>query len=159
MEARQLQGKCQKQNFSLYATFVDLTTVFDTISNDGLWKIMNKFGCPDRFITLARQFHYGMLDRVQDDVESSHSFLVTNGVKQDYVIAPTLFSMMILAILTDTFCDGDNEIALSYQFDGKPWNLQRLQARTKVHIDIIHALPFANDCALNAVTQSTIQES
>ena len=27
-------------------TFVDLTKAFDTVSREGLWKIMAKFGCP-----------------------------------------------------------------------------------------------------------------
>ena len=44
--ARQLQEKCQEQNLDLYMTFVDLTKAFDTVSRDGLWKIMAKFGCP-----------------------------------------------------------------------------------------------------------------
>ena len=43
--ARQVQEKCQEQNVDLYMTFVDLTKVFDTVSQ-GLWKIMAKFGCP-----------------------------------------------------------------------------------------------------------------
>ena len=40
--ARQLQEKCQEQNVYLYMTFVDLTKAFDTVSRDGLWKIMAK---------------------------------------------------------------------------------------------------------------------
>ena len=42
--ARQLQEKCQEQNVDLYMNFVDLTKTFDTVSRDGLWKIMAKFG-------------------------------------------------------------------------------------------------------------------
>ena len=42
--ARQLQEKCQEQNVDLCMTFVDLTKAFDTVSRDGLWKIMAKFG-------------------------------------------------------------------------------------------------------------------
>ena len=42
--ARQLQEKCQEQNVDLYMTFIDLTKAFDTVSRDGLWKIMTKFG-------------------------------------------------------------------------------------------------------------------
>ena len=34
----------------LYMTFVDLTKAFDTVSRDGLWNIMAKFGCPPRYI-------------------------------------------------------------------------------------------------------------
>ena len=40
--ARQLQEKCQEQNVDLNMTFVDLTKAFDTVSREGLWKIMVK---------------------------------------------------------------------------------------------------------------------
>ena len=52
--ARQLQEKCQEQNVDLYMTFVDLTKAFDTVSRDGLWKIMTKFGCPPRYLAMVR---------------------------------------------------------------------------------------------------------
>ena len=39
----QLQEKCQEQNVDLYMIFVDLTKAFDTVSLEGLWKIMAKF--------------------------------------------------------------------------------------------------------------------
>ena len=67
--ARQLQEKCQEQNVDLYMTFVDLTKAFDTVSREGLWKIMTKFGCPDKFIAMLWQFHDGMLAKVQNDGE------------------------------------------------------------------------------------------
>ena len=52
--ARQLQEKCQEQNVDLYMTFVDLTKAFDTVSREGLWKIMTKFGWPAKFIAMVR---------------------------------------------------------------------------------------------------------
>ena len=58
--ARQLQEKCQ----DLYMTFVDLTKAFDTVSREGLLKIMAKFGCPAKYIAMVCQFHDGMLVRV-----------------------------------------------------------------------------------------------
>jgi len=48
------------RSIELYTTSVDLTKAFDTVSRDGLWKIMKKYGCPDKFITIVRQFHDGM---------------------------------------------------------------------------------------------------
>ena len=39
---RQLQEKCQEQNVEIYMTFVDLTKAFDTVSGEGLWKIVAK---------------------------------------------------------------------------------------------------------------------
>ena len=61
--ARQLQEKCQEQNVDLYMTFVDLTKAFDTVSREGLWKIMAKFDCPARYIAMVRQYHDGMQAR------------------------------------------------------------------------------------------------
>ena len=72
--ARQLQEKFQEQHRDLYTTFVDLTNAFDTVSREGLWKIMGKFGCPDKFISMVRQFHNGMHARVLDDGDSSNVF-------------------------------------------------------------------------------------
>ena len=48
-------------------TFVDFTKAFETVSRDGLWKIIAKFGCPPRFIAMARQFQDDMHARVQND--------------------------------------------------------------------------------------------
>ena len=47
---------------------------------------------PPRFIATVRQFYDGMQVHVQNDGE----FSVTNVIKQGYVMAPTLFSMMFL---------------------------------------------------------------
>ena len=80
-------------------TFVDLTKAFDTVSREGLWKFMAKFGCPAKFIAMVWQFHDGMLARVQNNGKFSDPFPVTNGVKQGCVLASTLFSMMFSAIL------------------------------------------------------------
>ena len=70
--ARQLQEKCQEQIMDLYMTFFDLIKAFDTVSREGLWKIMAKFGYPTMFIAMVRQFHDGMLARAKTMV----SFLI-----------------------------------------------------------------------------------
>ena len=43
--ARQLQEKCQEQYDDLFITFIDVTKAFDNVCRDGLWLIMEKFGC------------------------------------------------------------------------------------------------------------------
>ena len=78
------------------------------------------------------QFHDGMLAKVQNDGEFSDPFPVTNGVKQGCVPASTLFSVMFSVMLTDAFQDGDNDIPIRYRFDGKLFNLKRLQGKSKV---------------------------
>ena len=71
------------------------------------------------------------------DGEFSEPFEVTNGVKQGCVMAPTLFSMMFSAMLMDAFEDSATSFPLRYRFDGKIFNLRRLQAKTKVQTDVL----------------------
>uniref|UniRef100_K7EZK3 Reverse transcriptase domain-containing protein n=1 Tax=Pelodiscus sinensis TaxID=13735 RepID=K7EZK3_PELSI len=155
--ARQLQEKCQEQNVQLYTVFVDLTKAFDSVSREGLWKIMAKFGCPDTFIEMVKQFHDGMLARVQDHGNYSEPFTVTNGVKQGCILAPSLFSLMFSAVLIDAFRESNVGIDLRYRFDGRLFNLRRLQTRTKVQFETIRDFLFADDCALNSGTQAGMQ--
>ena len=75
---------------------------------------MAKFGCQVKFITMVKQFHDGMQARVQDDEVYSKPFPVTSGVKHGCVLAPTLFSMMFSAMLTDAFRLGD--IGVNFKF-------------------------------------------
>ena len=138
-------------------TFVDLTKSFDSVSREGLWKIMAKFGCPAKFIPMVRQFHDDMLARVQKDGEFSDPFPVTNGVKQGCVLTSTLFSMMFSAMLTDAFQDGDNGTPIRYRFDGKLFNLRRLQAKSKVQTEVLDEFLFADDMAKGAPTDEKMQ--
>ena len=155
--ARHLQEKCQEQNTDFFSTFVDLTKAFDTVCRKGLWKIMAKFGCPDKFISMVRQFHDGMQARVQDLIDISNPFPVTNGVKQGCVLAPTLLSMMFSAMLHDALRDGGEGIDIRYRTDGKLFNHRRLQAKTKIKTETIRDLLFADDCALCADSETNMQ--
>ena len=156
--ARQLQEKFEEQNMDLYMTFVDLTKAFDTVSRVGLRKVVAKFGCPTKFIAMVRQFHDGMLARVQTDGKFSDPFPVTSGVKHDCVLAPTLFSMMSSAMLTAAFHDNDNGIHIRYRFDGKLFNLRRLQAKSKMQTEVLDEFLFAEDMAMGAPTEEKMQK-
>ena len=63
----------------------------------------------------------------------SQPFAVTKGVKQGWVLAPTLFSMVFSAILTDTIRGGDIGVDFRYRTDGKllfnPSSIFQLQCR------------------------------
>nr|VZI30788.1 unnamed protein product [Spirometra erinaceieuropaei] len=124
--ARQLQEKCQEMRTHLYFTFVDLTKAFDTVYRKGLWKIMQKFGCPGRFTQMVRQLHNGMMARFTDNGAVSEAFAVTNGVKQGWVLAPTLFSLMFSAMLMDAYRDERPGICIAYRTDGHLMNQRRM---------------------------------
>ena len=114
---------------------------------------MTKLSCPARYIAMVRQFHDGMQARVQNDGEYSEPVSVTNGVKQGCVIAPTLFSMMFSAMLTDAFQDVDAGFPIRHRFDGKLLNLRRLQAKCKVQTDVVDKLLYTDDLAENAKSE------
>ena len=125
--ARQLQEKCQEQYDNLFITFIDLTKAFDTVSRDGLWQILEKFGCPRKLTALVRQLQDGMRVTVLDNGDTSDSFPVTNGVKQGCVLAPAIFRMVFAAMLHDASQDNDDGIQLKYRTDGGVFNLRRLK--------------------------------
>ena len=71
-------------------------------------------------------------------------------------MAPTLFSMMFSAMLTDAFQDVDAGFPMiRYRFDGKLLNLRRLQAKSKVQTDVVDKLLYADDLAENAKSEET----
>ena len=71
--ARQIREKCRKQHQDLYMTFIDLTKDFDLVHREGYWRILENIGCPDKFVSIVRSFHDGMVGCVLDKGEiSSH---------------------------------------------------------------------------------------
>ncbi|BHF72337.1 hypothetical protein SprV_0401540100 [Sparganum proliferum] len=149
---------CQKLRTHFYATLVDLTKAFDTMDREGLWKIMHKFDCPGRFIRIARQFHDGMMARVTDNGASSKAFLVSNGVKQGYVLAPTIFILMFSAVLTDSYRDERPVLRSAYRTDGH-LNSGRMPAGKRLSTTTVHGLLLADNCVLNAATEVNTQRS
>ena len=150
--ARLLQKKCQEQTVDLYMTFVDLT-----VSCDGLLKIMANIGCPSRLIAMVRQFHDGMQARVENDGENSEPLPVTNGAKKDCVMAPTLFSMMFSAMLTNAIHDCDAGFPIRNRLEGKLFNLRRLQAKFNVQTDVPDQLLYTDDLVKNAKSETKMQ--
>nr|VZI42137.1 unnamed protein product [Spirometra erinaceieuropaei] len=157
--ARQLQEKCQEMRTHLYSTFVDLTKAFDTVNREGLWKIMQKFGCPERFIQMVRQLHDGMMARVTDNGVVSEAFAVTNGVKQGCVLAPTFFSLMFSAMLIDAYRDERPGIRIACSTDGNLLNERRMHFQSRVSITAVHELLFADDCSINTTSEEDMQRS
>ena len=156
---RQIQEKCREQNMGLYATFVDLTKAFDTVSREGLWKILEKSGCPPKFLAMIIQLHENQQGQVRYGQELSAPFPIENGVKQGCVLAPTLFSIFFSMMLEQAAPEKDiaDGIYIRFRTDGSVFNLRRLKSTTLTSIKLIHELLFADDAALLAHTQKALQ--
>ncbi|BHF61132.1 hypothetical protein SprV_0100410300 [Sparganum proliferum] len=157
--AGQLQEKCHEMRTHLYSTFVGLTKAFDTVNREGLWKIMHKFGCPERFTQILRQLHDGMPTRVTENGAVSEAFALTNEVKQSCVLAPTVFSLVFSAMLMDAYRDEGPGIRVAYRTDGHLPNQWLMSFQSSVSATSVHELLFADDCSPNVISGGDMQKS
>ena len=156
---RQIQEKCRLYSVDLYLLFIDLTKAFDTINRPGLWAILEKIGCPKRFIGLIRSFHDGMYVTVREGTDRSKPFEVTSGTKQGCVLAPTLFSIFFSVMLHVAFHDATDGVDIHTRLDRLLGTMKssHFTAPTKIQLYTIRDLLFADDCALAACSQEALQ--
>ena len=156
-----LQDSCEISVRNRTLTFTRLRLIWPrhlTWSAHSLWRLMVKYSCLEKSVTIVWQFHDVMHARVQNNWKNSIAFLVMNGVKQGCILTPTLFSVMFPAMLFGTFSGLDNGISIWHCTDSFVFNLRRLQAKTKVKTDIVNEFLFADDCALNATAKANMQK-
>ena len=75
---RQLQENCIEQDRPPYVVFVAFNKAFDTVGRTGLWQLLRKSGCLEKFTTMIEALHTGMMANVSVGREVSESFSVTN---------------------------------------------------------------------------------
>jgi len=73
------------------------------VNREGLWAMLSKIGCPDKFVNIIRSFHDGMLAHVIDGGDISAAFSVTSGTKQGCVLPPLLSSIFFSLLLDVAF--------------------------------------------------------
>jgi hypothetical protein len=117
---------------TLYIAFIDLTKAFDLVSRSGLFKLLEKIGCPPHLHALVSSFHDDMHSTVTYNGSSSEPFKVSSGVKQGCVLALTLFGIFFSMLLQYAFKDCNEGVFLRTRSDGKLFNIARLRAKTKV---------------------------
>ena len=157
---RQLQEKCREQRKPLYIAFIDLTKAFDLVNRKGLFTLLQRIGClppPPRLLRMITSFHEDTHGAVQYDGSTSDPFLIKNGVKQDCVLAPTLFGIFFSLLLSYAFSQSDDGVYLHTRSDGNVFNLARLRAKTKVQKVLVREMLFADGAALNAHTKDAFQ--
>ena len=89
--------------------------------------------------------------------EFSDSFPIANGVKQSYVLAPTLFAIFFSMMLREAKEDLHEGVNIRFRTDGSMFILRRLLARTNTLEELIIDLLFADECVLLVHTKETLQ--
>jgi hypothetical protein len=154
---RQLQEKCREQQQPLFIAFIDLTKAFNLVSRDGLFKLLQRIGCPPRLLSLIRSFHEGMMGTVQFEGNISDPFPIQSGIKQGCVLAPTLLGIFLALLLKHAFGPSQEGIFLHTRSDGKLFNPSRLKAKTKLRRVLIRDMLFAGDAAIATHTKEQLQ--
>ena len=89
--------------------------------------------------------------------EVSESFRVTNGVKQGCVLAPTLFSIFLSAMLDDAFRDIGDGVYIESRQGADLFNVAHFRAKTKTTRILTRELLFADDNPLVAHSADEMQ--
>ena len=99
--ARQLVEKAREHGESLYVLFVDLRKAYDSVPRQALWKVLEKYGVPEKMLNVVKSFHEGMHAEVRVDSTVTDTFEVRNGLRQGCTLAPTLFNIYFSAVVAD----------------------------------------------------------
>lgn len=157
--ARQMQEKSREQGQPLYMAFIDLVKAFDSVNREALWSVLSRIGCPPKFIQILRLLHDGMSGKVLNSNGPGESFKITTGVKQGCVIAPTLFSIYVGAILHLVKEKIPKGVEIIYRTDGGLFNLSRLRAKSKVSATTVLELQYADDNVILANSEHDLQHT
>ena len=155
---RQLEEKCREQKKSLYVAFIDLTRAFDLVSRDGLFKMLERIGCPPKLLAIVGAFHVDMKATVHVDPTTSGAFDIRSGVKQGCVLAPTLFGIFSGAMINHALSWSPVGILLHCRSSGKLFNLSRFKSKTKIVKVLIRELLIADDAAIVTHAEEDLQK-
>ena len=142
---------------TLYIVFVDFTKEFDTVGRTGLWQLLGKYGCPEKFTTMIESLHTGIMVNVRNGGELYDTFSITNGVKQWCVLTPTLFSIFLSAMLEEAFRDMGDGIYIQSRQNADLFTVAHFRAKTKKHKYTCERTAFCRRQRTNSPSAEEIQ--
>ena len=98
---------------------LDQEKAFDKVSQDFLWKVMEKMGFQETFINWIRSLYHGASSQIRIGDELSEKINLERGVRQGDPISPLLFTLcmepLIQAIQTDPLINGYTANEVSFK--------------------------------------------
>ena len=82
-------------NASLITCFVDFEKAFDSLNRPALWKLLRKYGLPNKFINIIKQLYSNHSVRILHNNQLSDPIKIETGVRQGCILSPTLFLIAI----------------------------------------------------------------
>ena len=106
---------------------------------------------------MIESLHTGMMVNVRNGGEVSNIFAITSGVKQGCLLAPTLFSIFLSAMLEEAFGDMWDGIYIQSRQNADLFTDAHFRAKTKNTNILVRKLLFADDSALIVHSAEEIQ--
>ena len=153
---RKWQDKCRERRSPLYIVLIGLTKVFDTVSKQALYKVLNSIGCFPSLLQLVIPSHKDMKACVQFDGNTSDLFKVRGGVKQGCVLVPTPCDIFA-ALFHHSFNGSENGVYHRTRLDGFLFHLKRLKSKRLTTEVLIRELIFGDDAVLTAHSEATLK--
>ena len=123
----------------LYTVFVDFQKAFDSVDRDVIWRLLNHYGFPAKFVNIIQQMYEDATCQVIHDGKLTEPFTVQTGVRQGCLLSSTIFLVVVDWVMRQSTAG---------QKTGIQWTFTRQ----------LEDLDFADDISLLSHRQQDAQE-
>ena len=85
--------KAREFQKNIYFCIIDYVKAFDCVDHNKLWKIVKEMGIPDQMTYLLRNLYADQEATVRTGHGTTDWFQIGKGVRQGYILAPSLFNL------------------------------------------------------------------
>ncbi|XP_070183560.1 uncharacterized protein [Littorina saxatilis] len=87
---------------------------FDSVDRETIWRLMHHYGIPQKFINIIQHLYEDSTCQVIHNGKLTIPFVVKTGVRQGFMLSPTIFLMVIDWIMRRTTMDSNTGIQWTF---------------------------------------------
>ena len=97
---------------NLYHVFIDFKKAFDRVRHAALWATIRKYNISANLVRTIEQLYDKVTSAVQMNGSIGEWFRTTVGVRQEYLLSPTLFNIFLERIMSDALEEHDGKVSI-----------------------------------------------
>ena len=147
--------RAKEFNVPVFLCFIDLCKAYDSVNRNLLWAVLRRvYNFSEKFVSIIEALNKETYGMVRFEGQLSEEYKVKSGVKQDDVLAPTLFNLLLDVIIrTAMMKHPDAGVHIQYNLNGPLVN----NSRHKFNInDKVQILMYAADVVLSSNNRSVL---
>ena len=94
-----IQGR-RKMRLDSYCCFLDIKKAYDTVFREGLWRRLREVGVEGRMWRVLKNVYVKVESSVVVNEERTEWFELYTGVRQGFILSPTLFAIFVDGLAT-----------------------------------------------------------